>query len=278
MQSLGLHPLWTTVVVFALCTAVMTMWRPQAMREVATTPALWVLIVAAGTTNAAFNWAVSVGDVVRVVLLFYLMPLWAVLLAWFLLQEKLTLRSALQIALALTGAAVVLWPERQGQATLWQQVPLPRNLSEWLGVLGGLGFALNNVMLRREAQRSEAARAWAMFFGGLLVSCVLALTLTSSGLIPALPALQANWLLPALGLSLTFLTSNMALQYGAARLPSHVTSVVMTSEVVFASISAVLWGAGALTAQTGFGGSVVLLAALISTLPTLPQATAAPRR
>ena len=30
----------------------------------------------------AFNWAVTVGDVVRVVLLFYLMPAWSVLLAW----------------------------------------------------------------------------------------------------------------------------------------------------------------------------------------------------
>ena len=38
-------------------------------------------MLAAGTTNATFNWAVTLGDVVRVVLLFYLMPLWAVLLA-----------------------------------------------------------------------------------------------------------------------------------------------------------------------------------------------------
>ena len=37
--------------------------------------ALPLLLVAAGITNATFNWAIVVGDVVRVVLLFYLMPL-----------------------------------------------------------------------------------------------------------------------------------------------------------------------------------------------------------
>ena len=45
-------------------------------------------------TNVGFNWAVTMGDVVRVVLLFYLMPLWAVLLAWPLLGERPTPRSA----------------------------------------------------------------------------------------------------------------------------------------------------------------------------------------
>jgi EamA domain-containing membrane protein RarD len=62
--------------------------RPGAWRELLRTPALWVLVLAAGTTNATFNWAVTIGDVVRVVLLFYLMPLWAVLLARALLGER----------------------------------------------------------------------------------------------------------------------------------------------------------------------------------------------
>jgi drug/metabolite transporter (DMT)-like permease len=78
LQALGLHPLWATVVIYLLAVAVITAWRPGAWRELARTPALWVLVLASGTTNATFNWGVTVGDVVRVVLLFYLMPLWAV--------------------------------------------------------------------------------------------------------------------------------------------------------------------------------------------------------
>ena len=163
LQARGLHPLWATVLIYALAVVVITLWRRGAWAQLLRTPALWVLVLAAGTTNATFNWAVTIGDVVRVVLLFYLMPLWAVLLARLLLREPLTAGAGLRVALALAGAAIVLQPDGGG----W---PLPRTLAEWLGVVGGFSFALNNVMLRREAHRPEAARALAMFLGGALVA------------------------------------------------------------------------------------------------------------
>ncbi len=275
MQAEGLHPLWATVLVFSLCTVVITCWRPHAVKEVLRTPALWVLVLAAGTTNAAFNWAVSIGDVVRVVLLFYLMPLWTVLLARWLLQEPLTVRAALQVVLALTGAAVVLWPQKALGLSWWQHFPLPTNLAEVLGVLGGLSFALNNVMLRKEAHRSEAARGWAMFFGGVLVAGVLAVVLTSLGTVTTPPAARSAWLAPALVLSLLFLASNMALQYGAARLPANVTSVVMLSEVVFASASAAALGAGELTPRVCIGGALIVGAALLATLSSSKKSASA---
>ncbi len=275
MQVQGLHPLWATVFVFALCTVVITCWRPHAVKEVLRTPALWVLVAAAGTTNAAFNWAVSIGDVVRVVLLFYLMPLWTVLLARWLLHEPLTGRAALQVVLALTGATVVLWPQEALGPSWWQHIPLPTNLAEVLGVIGGLTFALNNVMLRKEAQRSEAARGWAMFFGGVLVAGVLAAALTVLGTVPTPPAVSSAWLVPALVLGLLFLASNMALQYGAARLPANVTSVVMLSEVVFASASAAMLGAGELTPKVWMGGSLIVSAALLATLSSSKKTASA---
>ena len=105
---------------------------------------------------------------VRVVLLFYLMPIWTVLLARLVLGERLTRAAALRIALALAGAAIVLWPTGADAAApgLAMQLPLPRSLADWLGVLGGAAFAFNNVMLRREADQPEEGRALAMFFGG----------------------------------------------------------------------------------------------------------------
>jgi drug/metabolite transporter (DMT)-like permease len=265
MQAQGLHPLWATVFIFTVATVAVTYWRPQAVREVLCTPALWVLMLAAGTTNAAFNWAVTIGDVVRVVLLFYLMPLWSVLFARWLLNERLTAGAAARVALALAGAVVVLWPASNSAGGWWLNLPLPRNLPEALGVIGGMSFALNNVMLRREAQRSEAARGWAMFAGGIVVAGVLAVVLSAQGLIPAMSTRDFGlWVWPALGLSVFFLASNMALQYGAARLPANVTSVVMLSEVVFASVSAALLGAGELTPAAVAGGSLIVLAGLLA--------------
>ena len=257
LQALGLHPLWATVLIFLLAVAGITLWRPQAWGQLLRTPALWMLVLAAGVTNASFNWAVTIGDVVRVVLLFYLMPVWAVLLARLVLGETLMLAAGLRVLLALAGAAVVLWPADGG----W---PLPRNVAEALAVLGGFSFALNNVMLKREAAQPEGARALAMFLGGALVAGLLALLLSTQGHTPWPPVPAPLWMLGSIGLGLVFVGANLALQYGASRLPAHVTAVVMVSEIVFASFSAVALGAAQLTPQLLLGGALIVGATVLS--------------
>ncbi len=258
LEGLGLHPLWATALIYTLCALVLLVQRPMAVAELVRTPALWVLVAAAGTTNATFNWAVTVGDVVRVVLLFYLMPVWALLLARVLLGERLTALALARVAMALAGAAIVLWP--QGAAD-W---PVPQGVADWLALLGGFSFALNNVMLRREAQRSASARALAMFGGGAVVAGALAAALSASGTASWPPAPAAPWMLGALVLGLFFLLSNLALQHGASRLPASVTAVVMLSEVLFASASAVALGAGVLSARLAVGGLLIVLASMLA--------------
>jgi drug/metabolite transporter (DMT)-like permease len=267
-ERLGLHPLWTTLIVYLLSVGVIVMFRPQAVGQLLRTPALWVLVLAAGTTNASFNWGVVVGDVVRVVLLFYLMPLWTVLLARWLLDEPLTRAAGTRVLLALAGAMLVLWP--QGPVG-WGNLPIPRSLPDWLGVVGGFSFALNNVMLRREAHRPEEGRALAMFFGGAMVSGLLAVVLSAQGMMPWVPAPGWTWLAGAMLLSVSFLFGNLALQYGAARLPANVTSVVMLTEVVFASASALVLGGGTLTTPILTGGMLIVLAALLSAFEPAPS-------
>jgi len=142
LQALGLHPLWATAIFFVLGVGLVLAWRPQALATLRRTPALWALAFAAGATNAAFNWGVSIGEVVRVVLLFYLMPVWAVLLAWLVLGERPTRAAVLRVALALLGAVLVLKPAQAA----W---PVFAGLPDVLGVRGGVGFALNNCFRRR---------------------------------------------------------------------------------------------------------------------------------
>nr|WP_235835135.1 DMT family transporter [Albitalea terrae] len=262
LQAQGLHPLWATVMVYVVAVTSIGLVRPQAFSQLARTPTLWILVVASGCTNAAFNWAVSIGDVVRVVLLFYLMPLWTVLLARVLLHEPLTPMAGIRVVGALVGAGIVLWPEGRGLS--WDALPYPRALPDWLGVAGGFSFALNNVMLRREAARPQEGRALAMFTGGVVVSATLAATLSSQGMAPWPPALTGWWAMVALVLAAVFILSNLSLQYGAARLPANVTSVVMLSEVVFASVSAVALGGGRLTVPLVMGGALIIGAALLA--------------
>ena len=257
LHAAGLHPLVATVLIYLVAIAAIGLSRPGAWREVARSPALWVVALASGTTNAAFNWGVTIGDVVRVVLLFYLMPLWAVLLARLLLGERLTALAGLRVLLALCGAAIVLWPPGGG----W---PVPRDAAEALGILGGFSFALNNVMLRREAARDGAARALAMFAGGVLVAGAVAAALMARGAVAGVPAPALGWMLGAALLAAVFLASNLALQYGAARLPANATAVIMITEVVFAAGSALALGGGALEPRVAAGGALIMVAALLA--------------
>ncbi|MEP7301422.1 MAG: DMT family transporter [Caldimonas sp.] len=270
LQAAGLHPLWATALIFTLAALLIVALRPGAVGQVLRTPALWLLVAASGTTNAAFNWAMVIGDVVRVVLLFYLMPLWTVLLARIVLHERFSAAAAWRVALALAGAAIVLWPESGAPGTptptLADYLPLPRSLPDWLGVIGGFSFALNNVMLRHQARRSEEGRALAMFAGGAIVAGSLAIVLAAGGQAHWPPAPAAPWLLATALLTIAFLASNLALQYGAARLPANRSAVIMLTEVVFASASAVAFGAGSLTARLALGGGLIVASALLAAL------------
>lgn len=259
LQGQGLHPVWATMFFFAIGVVILLGTRPQALRLVLQQPWLWALAVAAGFTNAAFNWAISIGDVVRVVLLFYLMPLWAVLLAWLVLHERISRVGMLCVAMALGGALLVLRPADGG----W---PRFEGLADWLGLAGGFGFALNNVLLRKQAHVPSSARAMAMFLGGLSMPFLLAIGLQSQGLIPPVPVPEMPWVLGALGMGLLFFASNMALQTGASQLPVATTSVVMLTEVVFATASSVWLGGAVLTTTTLAGGALIVLASVVSGL------------
>lgn len=260
LDGLGLHPLWATALVYAGISALLLAVRPRSLCDLLRPSPLWVLVAAAGTTNAAFNWAVSIGDVVRVVLLFYLMPLWAVLLARVLLHEAVTPKALLRVALGLIGAGIVLWPEGG-----WGDVSGALGLADALAIVGGFSFALNNVMLRRERHSSEAARAAAMFIGGALVAGVLGAALGQAGAL-GLPQWQqaGQWWPWVWALTTAFLGANLALQFGAARLPASRTAVIMLTEVLFASVSAAFMGAGVITPVLLVGGLCIVASAWLA--------------
>ena len=257
MQNRGLHPLWATALMYGLSFVVISLMRPQWFRSLREHPQLWWLFLGSGLTNFGFNWAVTQGDVVRVVLLFYTMPAWSVLFAWWLLDEKPTRASLLRLLLALIGVALILkTPE-----TPW---PLPSSAMDYLALLGGASFALNNAMLRKLAFLPESDRMGAMFGGGMFITALAAAALLPSGLV-SLPV-DASWWPFALGLALCLLFSNLSLQYGAARLPANTTALVMLSEILFATASSVFMGVSELTLRKLTGGLLIVFAAILATM------------
>ena len=104
----------------------------------------------------------------------------------------------------------------------------------------------------------------AMFAGGAALAIAAAVMGMGWGLVISPPAPALAWVSVAIALSLVFLAGNIALQYGAARLRASATSLIMLLEVVFASVSSVLLGAGELSTRTLLGGGLILLASLLS--------------
>lgn len=267
LHDWGLHPLWATALVYLVSMALLLAWHPGAWRGFRGQPLLWVLMAATGLTNAGFNWAVTVGDVVRVVLLFYLMPAWTLVLAWPILGERPTPLGLMRLLLALAGVVIVL--KTDGAA--W---PVPESLADWLSLAGGFSFALTNILLRKLHAVPATARILAMFGGGAATAVTAALFGMALGVVPSLPAPHAAWAGVSLALSLGFLVSNIALQYGASRINAHTGALIMLSEVVFASLSSVALGAAELTGRTLAGGALILAAAAWSAWPAGASKTA----
>lgn len=269
LQNLGVHPLWATAVIYLVVAVVVGIWRPGAVRLLARTPSLWWILIASGFTNAAFNWAVGIGDVVRAVLLFYLMPLWSLPLARLLLQERMTAPAVLRAMLTVIGAAFVLvQPGASAQASLGS--PAQPLLADVLATLSGFAFALNTVMLRRGAALPSEGRAMAMFLGGAMIAGTAAIAFSSGTAAATMgvgfPSASGPGLVLVAGLAAAFLASNLCLQFGAARLTARVTAVVMPCEVVFAAVTAVWWGGAAVHAGLMVGGALILSAAFASVL------------
>ena len=158
---------------YAVVLLALLAWRPGILQQVRAHPQLWLLALASGLNNVAFNWAVTIGDVVRVILLFYLMPAWAVLLAWKVLGERPTPAALLRLALAFCGVVLVLLPEGAPASRLLQNL----SLADALALLGGFMFALTNVTLRRLHTVPGPARMFSMFGGCMLMALAVALSL-----------------------------------------------------------------------------------------------------
>jgi len=215
---------------------------------------LSALGLAAGWTNLAYVLAVLEGEVVRVLLLFYLSPLWTVLFSRFLLHEKLNCAGWAVMALAAGGALAMLW-----QPGEW---PLPANRAEWLGLSAGVAFAASNVISRHldgVTQGAKAVTVWA----GVVVLTLIGLLFKPAELDFMAAAETHIWLL-LIGVALTIGSMTYAVQYGLARVPANQAIVIFLFELVVASIAAYYLSAERMDLQEWIGAAMIITASLFS--------------
>lgn len=216
---------------------------------------LLLMALVSGGTNLAYVLAVIHGEVMRVMLLFYLAPLWTLLFARLILGERPHGLGYLIIALSLAGAAVMLRGDQGG-------LPLPAVTAEWLGLLAGIGFALANVLTRRLGDIPLGTRSLWVFGGVMAVSCWPALG--GGAAQPVLEALTGlDWLVLWLtGLGLVVAT--LSVQYGLAHLHANQAVILLLTELVWAATSS-WWLAGeTLGPREWLGGAMIVAATLLS--------------
>jgi drug/metabolite transporter (DMT)-like permease len=225
-------------------------------RKVLVHPATMLpLMLAAGWTNLAYVLAVIDGEVMRVLLLFYLSPLWTLLLARMLLDEPTGRRGLLVIALSLAGAFVMLWRPSLG-------LPLPHNGAEWLGFSAGLSFALTNVLTRRATHLTLEAKSFAIW-GGVVVLALLLLPFSRIVLPSPAQITAFHWLL-MLVLGVILMVTTLLVQYGVTHTRVTRASVIFLFELVVASISS-YWLAGeVLSMHEWVGGAMIVAATLFA--------------
>lgn len=214
-----------------------------------------LLTITAGWTNFGYVLAILEGEVMRVLLLFYLAPLWTVVFAHWLLGEKLNRYGYAVITLSLVGAAVMLWQPSLG-------LPLPQNRAEWIGLSAGMSFALTNVMVRRADHLSVHFKSATVWFGTALVTGLFLLFNGNPvAQVQAVP-LDVWWLVALVGLVLC--ATSFAVQYGLTHTPANQAIVLFLSELVFAAIAAYFLAGEEMDIREIIGAVLIISASLLS--------------
>lgn len=217
---------------------------------------LVLLALVGGWGNTAYVSALVMGDVVRVMLLFYLLPAWSVLGGWLFLDEQVSRRRGGAVALALGGAFLVVG----GLAAF----DTPFSVADAMAVSAGMGFAGNNIIARHAQGIPTASKTVVLFLGCALSALPLALWMDGSvaadvltSLTPAVLAWLVAYAVGWLGL----VTATW--QWSVTRMEAGRAGVISIAELVVALLAATLVGGERMTLLECMGGVMIAVAAVL---------------
>ncbi len=221
-------------------------------------PLFW-LGLSTGACNYLYAAGVVYGDVARIVLLFYVNPVWSVLLERMVLGTKINGGRMAALALGL-GGMLVLNYDGNG-------LPLPRNVAEWAGLIAGFCWAVALVCMRMTPKIGMAEKAFSQYVAAILVGGAILL----AGIFPAqqnwaavrwdgamfwIAVIAVIWVVPSLLLSF----------WGAARLSPTRASMLFMAEVVVGVVTAAIWTDYPFGWRELVGGAIIVSAGLVEIL------------
>ena len=222
---------------------------------------VWLAMIA-GWTNIAYVLAVIDGEVMRVMLLFYLSPLWTLILAHYWLKERTNVRGVIIIAISLLGAFIMLY-DFSNQTGDWQNyLPIPKTKSDWLALSAGVGFSLTNVITRQATHLSVRAKSFAVWFGVLAMALIFLPFLKNGLPSPSFFSLT-HWAIMGI-IALLIIAATVFVQYGVTQITATRASVLFLFELVVAAIASYYLAHEVMRWNEWLGGSFIVAAAVFS--------------
>lgn len=248
----GVEGLWLTLVAGSAATVLLA---PLALRQRLfwqdSAGALVAIALLGGYAQLSFVLALIAGDVVRVMILFYLLPVWAAVGGRLWLGEPVTPLRQLAVALAVIGAFLALGGPGMTDA--------PLAMADVLALTCGIAFAANNLVFRALPAVPLVSKVVPMLLG--------AAGLAGAGLVLGLQAAPAAGT-AGIGLAALYgvgwlLFATMGSQWGITHLPAARGAVLLTLELVTAVASATLLGGETWSLMKATGVMLILTAALL---------------
>ena len=98
-----------------------------------------------GIANIAFQTSLIYGDVVRVMILFYLLPIWSVIGGKLFLKEEIDGKRIVTVITCITGAFLIL-----GGLAIFDQA---LGWIDIMAIISGFAYAMNNLLFRSAQQK-----------------------------------------------------------------------------------------------------------------------------
>ncbi len=213
-----------------------------------------------GLAFALYATAFLYTDVVRVIVMFYVMPVWGFLMAWAVLGERITLARWIALVLCFAGLFTVF-----GQQT---GVPWPENLGDWCALLSGILWALAALLILMNNRVPIMVHGFNFFASATVVCLVVAALATVQGHLP-----QPRWaglgdvLIWVVPVSLLLiLPAGLATVFAPTRLNPGVAGLLFMAEVVVAAITVAIWADETLGVREVTGLILIMSAGLVEPL------------
>lgn len=220
----------------------------------------WKILLATmflgGGAQLAFNSSMIYGDVIRAMVLFYMVPLWGVLGGRIFLGEKITNFRWLGMGMSVIGAFLVV-----GGMNAFISPP---TWIDGLALLSGFLFAMNNIVFRASPDVQVMLKLPFMFLGAVMLSGLLVIQTGES----VVPDVSVNvWLVLLAYGAIWMMLANLGTQWAVTQMESGRSSIILILELITAVVSASLILGETMTGIEMLGGVFILIAALLEAVP-----------